>query len=73
MATDPDPDLPFRWRTWIILLVTAAITWFYNASLIAFIGLPWRFPVVVGMSLATWLVLVRTFIRTRNPDRMAEP
>jgi hypothetical protein len=69
----PAPDLPFRWRIWGVLLATAAITWFYDATLAAFVATPWRFPLVIALSLATWLALVRTFVGARGRERDDRP
>lgn len=58
-----------RWGIWITMGVTAALTWYYNGMLSQSVGLPWRFVLVVVLSILTWWALVRAFVRRRDgPD-----
>jgi ribose/xylose/arabinose/galactoside ABC-type transport system permease subunit len=52
-----------NWGIWITMGVTAALTWYYNGLLLQSVGLPWRFLLVVVLSVVTWWALFRTFTR----------
>lgn len=49
--------------------VTAVLTWYYNGVLYTSVGLPWRFFLVVILSILTWWALIRAFVRrSSRPD-----